>query len=415
MKFLTSAAAAFALLLASAASADVEPRQAYLSPMATFIDDAPERRADDELAGWQLGLGVAMNDNWNLEAIIQNARLTGRVPQDQFGFGFDLQRVFNREGALTPYLFAGIGSMDVERDGQRELKGGMYAAGAGVLADIFGSSNIALRAEYRYRVDDALSPSMADNLLSIGLQVPFGKATPKVVDTDGDGVADGLDRCPGTPRGTLVGADGCELDDEGDGVGNSADQCPGTRAGARVDARGCELDSDGDGVADGLDRCPNTPAGASVDANGCELDSDGDGVVDRLDRCPGTRAGAQVDVAGCEIREEIRLPGVNFETNSDRLLPGAERVLNDAAQTLLNNPTITVEVAGHTDSDGSAAYNESLSERRALTVRDYLAARGVPMARMTARGYGESDPIASNANATGKAQNRRVVLRITSR
>ena len=72
-------------------------------------------------------------------------------------------------------------------------------------------------------------------------------------------------------------------------------------------------------------------------------------------------------------------------------------------------------MAGHTDSDGAAAYNESLSQRRASTVRDYLAARGVAMNRMTVRGYGEAEPIASNANATGKAQNRRVVLRITSR
>ncbi len=109
------------------------------------------------------------------------------------------------------------------------------------------------------------------------------------------------------------------------------------------------------------------------------------------------------------------MPGVNFESNSDRLLAGAEQVLDDAAATLVKNPTINVEVAGHTDSDGTAAYNESLSERRARTVRDYLATRGVDMNRMTVRGYGEAEPIADNSTAAGKAQNRRVVLRITSR
>ena len=123
----------------------------------------------------------------------------------------------------------------------------------------------------------------------------------------------------------------------------------------------------------------------------------------------------QVDIKGCEIKEEIRLEGVNFETNSDRLLDTAYGRLNDAAATLLKNPTIEVEVAGHTDSDGSAAYNEGLSQRRAQTVYDYLASKGVDESRMTARGSGESQPIADNTTAAGKAQNRRVVLRITER
>ena len=106
---------------------------------------------------------------------------------------------------------------------------------------------------------------------------------------------------------------------------------------------------------------------------------------------------------------------MNFESNSDRLLPSASGVLNDAAATLLKNPTIKVEVAGHTDSDGAAAYNESLSARRATTVRDYLASKGVAMDRMTTRGYGESEPIADNGTRAGKAQNRRVVLRVLDR
>jgi OOP family OmpA-OmpF porin len=145
------------------------------------------------------------------------------------------------------------------------------------------------------------------------------------------------------------------------------------------------------------------------------LDGDKDGVVDRLDKCPNSKAGVEVDVNGCEIKEEIRLPGVNFESNSDRLLPGAESVLGDAAATLRKNPAIKVEVAGHTDSDGAADYNESLSARRAATVRDYLASNGVAVERMTVRGYGEAEPIDSNATPAGKAANRRVVLRITAR
>ena len=168
-------------------------------------------------------------------------------------------------------------------------------------------------------------------------------------------------------------------------------------------------------MIDDDDECPNTVRGAEVDDKGCELDDDGDGVVNRLDECPGTAAGVQVDIKGCEIKAVIRLEGVNFETNSDRLLPGATAILNDAAATLRKNPSIKVEVAGHTDSDGTAEYNEGLSSRRAQTVRDYLANNGVDADRMTVRGYGESQPIADNGTAAGKAQNRRVVLRITER
>lgn len=404
-----------AFLLTGEALADAQPGQKYLSPLVTFTDDDKDRRVDDQVGGGQLGVGAALSERWNLEAFIQAASFDGPAEQDQLGFGVDLQHVINRSGAFSPYLFVGLGYLEVDPAGLPDEEGGMYAAGVGFLADIFGDSGVALRGEYRYRADDVFSPSLRDNMYSLGLQIPFGARRVEFVDSDSDGVEDNTDRCPNTLIGTPVDQYGCELDGDRDGVGDSKDECPDTRAGARVDERGCEPDRDADGVPDGLDDCPSTVRGAAVDSAGCELDGDDDSVVDRLDRCPGTRAGAQVDVAGCEIREEIRLPGVNFESNSDRLLAGAEQVLNDAAETLKRNPTITVEVAGHTDSDGAAAYNAGLSERRAITVRDYLASRGVDADRMTVYGYGESSPIADNSTRDGKAQNRRVVLRVTSR
>jgi outer membrane protein OmpA-like peptidoglycan-associated protein len=123
------------------------------------------------------------------------------------------------------------------------------------------------------------------------------------VDTDGDGVPDYLDRCPDTPKGVAVDANGCPLDTDGDGVPDYLDKCPGTPVEARatVDENGCPKDSDGDGVPDYLDKCPNTPKGVAVDANGCPIDSDGDGVPDYLDKCPGTPAAARgtVDENGC--------------------------------------------------------------------------------------------------------------------
>ena len=206
---------------------------------------------------------------------------------------------------------------------------------------------------------------------------------------------------------------------DGDGVYDDTDQCPGTPAGTAVDANGCALpvDSDGDGVNDEADACPSTPAGTVVDAKGCAKDSDGDGVLDGVDACPATAEGAVVDSKGCEvIRErvvEIRLPGVNVETNSDRLLSGAESELDAAAKTLRSNPSVTVEVAGYTDDRGNADYNRGLSERRARSVRNALEERGVPREQMTVAGYGEDDPIASNDTAEGRAANRRVVLRLT--
>ena len=144
-------------------------------------------------------------------------------------------------------------------------------------------------------------------------------------------------------------------------------------------------------------------------------DTDGDGVLNELDGCPGSEAGAAVDSRGCVVQAAIQLPDVRFETNSDRLRPGAESTLNDAAATLIRNPGLLTEVAGYTDSRGDANYNRGLSERRAKTVRDYLIDRGVDANQLTWRGYGESNPIADNETAEGREINRRVVLIILER
>jgi OOP family OmpA-OmpF porin len=405
-----------AVVGAENAFADAAEGQGYFTGMASYIDDDKDRDLSDGINGLHLGMGYVVNDILNLEGFVSVASPSGSPDEEHASFGLDLQRVFRRDERFSPYLHAGLGYMTIDPTGPaQDADGPMYSIGAGFYLDVFSSNNVALRGEYRHRLDSSQSSNYQDDIISLGLQIPFGAGQPKWVDTDRDGVADSIDRCPGTPAGARVDSYGCELDSDGDGVKDSADQCPGTPAGVKVDAKGCPLDSDGDGVTDDKDKCPGTPAGAAVDADGCELDSDGDGVVDRLDECPDTAAGVQVDIKGCEIKEEITLRGVNFETNSDRLVPGAERVLNDAVATLKKNPSIKVEVAGHTDSDGAADYNEGLSARRAQTVHDYLANGGIAEDRMTVRGYGESEPIADNATAAGKAQNRRVVLRITAR
>lgn len=230
-------------------------------------------------------------------------------------------------------------------------------------------------------------------------------------DADGDGVADPMDKCPDTPKGVKVDADGCALDSDGDGVTDDKDKCPDTPKGAKVNADGCALDSDGDGVVDSDDKCPGTPAGAKVDANGCALDSDGDGVADHADKCPGTPAGAKVDSKGCA--SQIILKNVTFELNSNELTADSKGTLDNVAASLKTRSDISgIQVIGHTDSSGAAAYNQALSEKRAQAVADYLVSQGVDGSSLSSKGMGESQPIADNSTADGRANNRRVELQV---
>ncbi|HXG27496.1 MAG TPA: OmpA family protein [Nevskiales bacterium] len=143
-----------------------------------------------------------------------------------------------------------------------------------------------------------------------------------------------------------------------------------------------------------------------------QADSDGDGVVDGVDRCPNTLRGAQVDQYGCAIKQVVTLEGVHFEYNSARLTPDSMTILDKVAETLQGQPSMEVEIAGHCSSEGSDAYNQRLSERRADSVRNYLVDRGVAASRLRAVGYGESRPVASNETESGRSKNRRVEFHI---
>lgn len=138
-------------------------------------------------------------------------------------------------------------------------------------------------------------------------------------------------------------------------------------------------------------------------------------MLNEKDKCPNTRAGAVVDLDGCEVEAVISLEGVHFDFDKSTLRPEAIAILNEAAGLLKSQATVVVEVAGHTDSVGSEQYNQGLSERRAQAVKDYLESQGITATRLTARGYGEAQPIASNDTEEGRAQNRRVELIVLSR
>ena len=275
---------------------------------------------------------------------------------------------------------------------------------------------MSIRGDYRFRLAWEEDNSLTDRIATLGLQYSLGhrRSAPAVIDSDNDGIQDVFDQCPHSEAGVTIDETGCEIfvDSDGDGIMDRQDLCANTPEGAPVDKYGCLRDQDGDGVTDDIDECPNTVSGAAIYVNGCERDDDGDNVVNHLDECPNTRANAPVDARGCEIGSTVELRGVNFASSSDRLLTGAEQVLDDAIEWLKKNPHLIVEVAGHTDSDGAAAANLGLSERRAYTVRDYIINGGISESRLTARGYGESEPIADNSTTEGKAENRRVELRI---
>jgi OmpA-OmpF porin, OOP family len=136
-----------------------------------------------------------------------------------------------------------------------------------------------------------------------------------------------------------------------------------------------------------------------------EADSDGDGVPDRLDKCPGTPRGARVDIDGCWV-----LADLNFDTDKADIKPNMMSTLNEALSVLQQNPTLRIDVQGHTDSDGTVAYNQKLSERRAQAVMNYFVQNGIALSRISAKGYGELRPITDNNTSSGKARNRRVEL-----
>ena len=410
-------------LLSPLATAVADPADWYMGGSIVYTDDDPDRRLDDVIGGGQIHVGRSLTDVFALEGHIGYSDIDGwpswpvvieRESQEFLDLGLDLVSRLNPDGRFSPYLVFGAGYLGTKTASGSEENRPSGSAGLGFDWKL-GNSAFSIRGDYRFRLAWEKDNSLTDRVATLGLQYTFGgRSAPPVIDTDGDGIQDVFDQCPHSEPGVAVDESGCEIfiDSDGDGIMDRKDLCDNTPQGAPVDAYGCISDQDGDGVTDDIDECPNTVSGAAIYINGCERDDDGDNVVNHLDDCPNTRSNAPVDARGCEIRSTVELRGVNFASSSDRLLTGAEQVLDDAIKWLQQNPHLVVEVAGHTDSDGAALANVGLSERRAYTVRDYLINGGISPARLTARGYGESEPIADNSTTEGRAENRRVELRI---
>lgn len=154
-------------------------------------------------------------------------------------------------------------------------------------------------------------------------------------------------------------------------------------------------DADNDGVCDDWDRQLDTPAGARVDGAGVALDTDLDGVIDLYDKCvtvpgPVENNGCPTATTGPVKEEERTLEGIEFDLNSDRILPSNTPILNNAV-TYINSSTGSYSVVGATDTRGTDAYNQKLSERRANNVKNYLIKNGVQTGKLNAIGKGEKD------------------------
>jgi OmpA-OmpF porin, OOP family len=223
-------------------------------------------------------------------------------------------------------------------------------------------------------------------------------------DTDSDGIIDKEDNCP-TVAG-IPAMNGCP-DSDRDGITDVDDECPSESGTA--EHKGCP-DSDNDGISNKNDKCPDKAGLAKF--MGCP-DSDGDGIDDSVDKCPLAAGPRSTD--GCpDVKPEdkavldLAMKNVQFEFSSARLLPVSVTILNQVAEIMSRYPGYALHIDGYTDNVGNDLANQELSVARAGSCYQYLLGRGVSKALLSYKGHGETNPIATNETAEGRAKNRRV-------
>jgi len=287
---------------------------------------------------------------------------------------------------ITPFVKAGAGYETISRSITNNSDGVFVDAGAGVKIPFTEALALKLEALYMLKHNDnSAGGNWGDSNLALlaGLNYSFGEKAGKAAPVAIDG------------------------DDDNDGVLNSADKCPTTPAGHAVNAEGCLVDGDddNDGVLNTMDKCPTTPAGQAVNTEGCSLDSDNDGVLNTDDKCPTTPAGEAVNAEGCPIIINLH---VNFNFDSYEV-DAASKVNVKAFADFLNKfPAYNANIVGHTDNQGPATYNLQLSSKRADVVKALLVEQGVSADRVNASGEGETNPVTTNNTKEDRAQNRRI-------
>lgn len=409
-------------LLLFICASSVSAAEVTVSPMAGgFVFDS-ERGLKNSPA-YSLGLGLNFNQHWSVEGTADyvETEFDGSDTKWNFYSGrIGILYHFTPIDNLTPYLLVGAGVFRFNADDNGQLT---YGLGTKLAI----SENVDLRLEARGAVEldmdkEDLHDTYNHFAFGAGFVFKFGQLTasspeyqpqadtpdtqleqsvmpepepaPPVEDSDNDGVIDTLDRCPVTPYGTPVDAEGC----------------PKTVK---------FVDSDNDGVSDVLDACPETPASAEVDIRGCpvvsEIDSDNDGVSDVMDKCPDTAPQIPVDGAGCpELSKKLEIAGlvIEYATSQSGFSEEAAKELKLLSAKVQSTEKGRLLVEGHTDSVGKESYNIKLSQERAEKVRRALIKDfGVAADRVVARGFGPFEPVADNSTQEGRQQNRRVVVR----
>jgi len=304
-------------------------------------------------------------------------------------------------------------------------KGTSFAGTAGL--EVWPTYNLFLYGRYIYGFtdinhywtglnNDPITSKVNDRGFQVGLGWAFRhKPAPVVVapppppvipDTDGDGIFDNVDKCP-TVAG-LAKYDGCPIPDtDKDGINDEQDKCPTVPGIAKYN--GCPIpDTDGDGINDEEDKCPTEKGVAEY--QGCPVpDQDKDGIPDAQDKCP-TIAGLPEN-NGCpnfmtQYKFESRL--IQFPTGSSTLTTKDKTELDKLVKLMNDYPTVKISIDGHTDNVGKPAANQTLSEKRAASCKNYLVKKGVSADRITSAGHGQDEPIADNKTAAGRKTNRRV-------
>lgn len=309
---------------------------------------------------------------------------------------------FDAMSSVVPFAKVGAGVEAIQNENADNKDGFFVDAGAGVKVPFTDYLALKIEAIYMAKLASEKSGRIDGNLITMaGLTFSFGGEEQKPAPVEKKVV-------PVVVVAPVV-IDG---DDDKDGVLNSKDKCPATKKGIKVDAKGCALDSDKDGVVDSLDKCPNTPAGTKVDASGCKIDGDDDkdGILNSKDICPNTPVGAAVNSEGCPAT--VNLP-INFENNSAAIKNESEALIQTYADFLKQYTNYSAKIVGYTDSKGSESYNQKLSEKRAQAVMANLVNKGVNPKQVSALGKGETNPIADNKTAEGRAANRRIEAELT--
>ncbi|WP_418602172.1 OmpA family protein [Hwangdonia sp.] len=370
--------------------------------------------------GFSFGVAGSLNkiDKWG-DASVDDLSYYGLDGTIKYSLGNLLN-----SNTLEPYLGAGGGYSWVDEVGAGTVNGTLGL-------NVWFNENIGLtlQSAYKHAFEDYLQTHFQH---TVGISIKFGgtdtdgdgiydkdDACPDVAglpefngcpDSDGDGIEDSKDDCPNEPG--LAEFNGCP-DSDGDGVPDHLDECP-TVAGLKALA-GCP-DADGDGVADKDDKCPNE-AGPAAN-NGCPWpDRDGDGVLDKDDNCPDVKG--TVANNGCpEVSEAVQktlneyAKTILFDTGKSSIKSESAKVLSDITAILKEYTNSKFTIEGHTDSTGSAKLNQSLSEARALSVKEYLVKNGIDEFRLSALGYGKDRPIDTNKTRKGRANNRRVEINL---